>query len=82
MKTILIHNGATPKGIEVIKKLLAGNNLATSKIKNRVICIDTPESVCKLQDFSSQEELTFYALDPPTSIAINETIDKVIVVNK
>ena len=82
MKTTRIHNGATPKGIEVIKKLLAENNLATNEIKNRVICIDTPESVYKLQDFLSQDEFTFYPLDPSTPIDINETIDKVIFVSK
>lgn len=82
MKTILIHNGATPEGIELIKKLLAENDLKTNNIKNKVICIDEPAEACKLQEFLSQDEFTFYALDPTCLIDINENISKVIIMKK
>ena len=82
MKTILIHNGATPEGIELIKKLLDENNLKTNDIKNKVICIDDPAELYKLQEFLLQDEFTFYALDPTCLIDINENISKVVIIKK
>ena len=81
-KTTLIHNGATPEGFELIRKLLAENDLKTNEIKNKVICVDAPGEVYKLQEFLSQEEFTFYAMDPACPININENISKVIVMKK
>ena len=82
MKTTLIHNGASPKGIELIRELLSENDFKTNNIKNRVICIDTPDKLHDLEEFLGQDEFTFYALDKQTPIDINETIDKVIIINK
>lgn len=83
MKTTLIHNGATPQGLEIIRNLLAENDIATNSIKNRVICVDLPDRVyLLLQDFLSQDEFTFYPLDPSCPIDINESIDKVIILTE
>lgn len=82
MKTTLIHNGASPRGIELIRELLSENDLQSNNIKNRVICIDTPDKLYELEEFMGQDEFTFYAVDPASPIDINETIDKVIIINK
>lgn len=82
MKTTLIHNGATPQGIEIIRNLLAENDIATNSIKNRVICVDLPDKVYLLQDFLSQDEFTFCPMDPSCPVDINESIDKVIILTE
>ena len=57
-KTTLIHNGATPECIELIRKLLVENDLKTNDIKNKVICVDAPgekfincRSFCRRRNF-------------------------------
>lgn len=79
MKTILIHNGASNVGIEKIKELLSENNYITNEIKNRILCVDTPDNVYKVQEFLGIDEFTFLALDATNPIDINKHIDQVII---
>lgn len=79
MKTILIHNGASKFGIEKIKELLSENNYITNEIKNRILCVDTPDNIYKVQEFLGIDEFTFLALDATNPIDINKHIDQVII---
>ena len=79
MKTILIHNGASNVGIEKIGELLSENNYIKNEIKNRVLCVDTPNNVYKVQKFLGIDEFTFLALDAANTLDINEHIDQVII---
>ena len=79
MKTVLIHNGASKVGIEKIRKLLSENNHTTNDIKNRILCVDTPDKINNVQEFFGFDEFIFLALDPTNPLDINEHIDQVII---
>ncbi|MBR2922354.1 MAG: hypothetical protein IKC10_03430 [Alphaproteobacteria bacterium] len=79
MKTILIHNGASKVGIEKIRELLSENNYTTNELKNRILCIDTPDKVCSVQEFLGIDEFSFLAQDAENPLDINEHIDQVII---
>ena len=79
MRTILIHNGTSTVGIKKIRELLSENNYTTNDIKNRILCIDTPEKLYNVQEFLRFDEFTFLALSPENPLDINEHIDQVII---
>jgi hypothetical protein len=79
MKTILIHNGASKVGIEKIRELLSENNYTTNELKNRILCIDTPDKVYSVQEFLGIDEFSFLAQDAENPLDINEHIDQVII---
>ena len=79
MKTILIHNGASKVGIEKIRELLSENNYTTNDIKNRILCVDTPDKLYEVKEFLGIDEFTFLALDAANPLDINEHIDQVII---
>jgi len=81
-RTTLIYKGATPEGIKLIKKLLNENDFKNNSIRNRVVCLDTPDKIYKLQEFLSQEEFVFYAIDPKFPTNINEDINTVVIMNE
>lgn len=80
MKTVLIQNGSYPKGLELIRNLLAENNHTDNFIKNRVICVDKPEKVYDLQGFLSYEEFTFLPLTEDAHPDVRQNIDEIIIV--
>ena len=79
MKTILVQNGASSVGVEKIRELLSENNYTTNDIKNRILCVDTPDKIYNIQEFLSFDEFTFFALDAENCLDINEHIDQVII---
>ena len=79
MKTILIHNVASKVGIEKIRELLSENNYTTNELKNRILCIDTPDKVYSVQEFLGIDEFSFLAQDAENPLDINEHIDQVII---
>ncbi len=78
-KTTLIHNGTTQQGIDLIKKLLCENNLTTNDIKNRILCVDKPENVYKIQEFLGFDEFIFYPLGKNVNLDIKANIDSVFI---
>ena len=81
MKTILIHNGASKVGIKKIKELLSENDCTTNDIKNRILCVDTPDRLHKIQDFIKFDEFVFLASDSSNPLDINEQVDQIIIAN-
>jgi hypothetical protein len=79
MKTVLIHNGTSKIGIKKIRELLSENNYTTNDIKNRILCVDAPDNVYKVQEFLGIDEFTFLALDAANPLDINEHINQVII---
>ena len=63
MKTILIHNGASKVGIEKIRELLSENNYTTNDIRNRILCVDTPDKLYEVKEFLGIDEFSFLAQD-------------------
>ena len=79
MKTILVHNGASKVGIEKIRELLSENNYTTNDIKNRVLCVDSPDKIYSVQEFLGHDEFTFLSLSPENVLDVNEHINQVII---
>ena len=79
MRTILIHNGTSTVGIKKIRELLSENNYTTNDIKNRILCVDTPDKLYDVKEFLGIDEFTFLALDSTNPLDINEHIDQVII---
>lgn len=74
---ILIHNGASSKGLELISKFLSENDLTKNVIKNKILCIDIPENLYKVQEFLGFDEFTYIPMDKKCPLDINTPIDKV-----
>lgn len=79
MKTILIHNGASKVGVEKTRELISENNHITNEIKNRILCVDTPDKLYEVKEFLGVDEFTFLALDAGNPLDVNEHIDQVII---
>lgn len=79
MKTILIHNGSSKVGMEKIRELLSENNYTTNDIKNRILCVDSPDKIYSVQEFLGFDEFTFLALSSENVLDINEHVDQVII---
>lgn len=82
LKTIFIHNGTTNAGLKIIQNLLLENDYTTGSIKNKVICADIPENISKVQNFLNYDEFTYLPVSSETPIDINETISKVIILQR
>ena len=78
-QVILIHNGTTDPGLNLIRKLLSENDLIKNLIKNRVFCVDKPENLYKAQEFLGFDEFTFLANSQEAPLDINMYIDKIFI---
>ena len=76
---ILIHNGTTAEEQKLISKFLSENDLTRNIIKNKILCVDVPENLYKVQEFLGFDEFTYIPMDKKCTLDINTRIDKVFI---